>query len=109
MTDRKLITRASLLYEFKLGTSASCWHLAQVLYTRPHVAKMTLAKVAELNLEIMLHPPYSPDLSPTDFHLFLSLVDHIKNRTFNIEDDLKTELHNFFQSRTKDFYKHGIF
>ena len=56
----------------------------------------------------MLHPPYSPDLSPTDFRLFLSLDNHMKNRTFTIEDDLKTEVHNFFQSRTKDFYKNGI-
>ena len=108
MTDRKLIIRASLMYEFKLGTSASSWHLAQVLYARPHVAKMTLAKIAELNWEIMLHPSYSPDLSPTDFHLFLSLDNHMKNRTFNIEDDLTTEVHSFFQSKTKDFYKNGI-
>ena len=69
---------------------------------------MTLAKIAELYWEIMLHPPYSPDLSPTHFHLFLSLDNHMKNMTFNIEDDLKTEVHNFFQSRTKDFYKKGI-
>ena len=108
MTDRKLIIRASLLYEFKLGTSASSWHLAQVLYARPDIAKMTLAKIAELNWEIMLHPLYLPDLSPTDFHLFLSLDNHMKNRTFNIEDDLKTEVHKFSQSRAKDFYKNGI-
>ena len=76
---------------------------------RPHVAKMALAKITELNWEITLHPPYSPDLSPTDFHLFLSLDNHMKNRRFNIEDDLKTEVHNFFlQSKTKDFYKNGI-
>ena len=56
----------------------------------------------------MLHPPYSPDLSPTDFHLFLSLDNHMKNRTFNIENDLKMEVHNFFQSKTKGFYKNGI-
>ena len=95
--------------EKKLMIRASSWHLAQVLYARLHVAKMTLAKIAELNWEIMLYPPYSPDLSLTDFHLFLSLDNHMKNRTFNIEDDLKTETHNFFQSRTKDFYKKFLF
>ena len=45
---------------------------------------------------------------PNRFHLFLSLDSHMKNRTFNIEDHLKTEVHNFFQSKTKDFYKNGI-
>ena len=84
----------------------------QVLFlqdnARPHVAKMTLAKIAQLNWEIMLHPPYSQGLYPTDFHLFLSLENRMKNRTFNIKDDLKTEVQNFFKSRTKDFYKNGI-
>ena len=82
--------------------------MSQVLYARPYVAKITLAKIAELNWEIMLHSPYSPDLSPTDFHLFLSLDNHMKNRIFKIEDHLKTEVHNFFQSRTKYFDKNGI-
>ena len=69
---------------------------------------MIPVNIAELNGEIMFHSLYSPDLSPTDFHLFLSLDNHMKNKTFNIEDDLKTGVHNFFQSRTKDFYKNGI-
>ena len=32
----------------------------------------------------------------------------MKNRTFNIENDLKMEVHNFFQSKTNGFYKNGI-
>ena len=52
MTDRKLIIRACLLYEFKL--------LLLQNNARPHVAKITLAKIAELKWEIMLHSPYSP-------------------------------------------------
>ena len=84
----------------------------QVLFlqdnTQPHVAKMTLSKIAELKWEIMLYPPYLPDLYPTDFYLFLSLDNHMKNRTFNIEDDLKTEVHNFFQSKTKTFTKMAL-
>ena len=75
---------------------------------RPHVAKMTLHKIAELQWEIMSHPPYSPDLSPTDFHLFLSLDNHMKNREFINEGDIKNEVNKFFLSKTKDFYKNGI-
>ena len=33
---------------------------------RPHTAE-TLRK---LKFKVMAHPPYSPDLSPTDYHLF---------------------------------------
>ena len=52
MTDKKLIIRACLLYEFKL--------LFLQDNARPHVAKITLVKIAELKWEIMLHPPYLP-------------------------------------------------
>ena len=52
MTDRKLIIRACLLYKFKL--------LFLQDNARPHVAKITLTKIAELKWEIMLHPSYSP-------------------------------------------------
>jgi transposase len=40
---------------------------------RPHTANMTKAAIQELDLEILPHPPYSPDLSPSDYHPFLSL------------------------------------
>jgi len=37
---------------------------------RPHVAQHTLEKLNELKIETVPHPPYSPDLSPTDYHFF---------------------------------------
>lgn len=33
---------------------------------RPHTAKITTQKLHQLGYEIFPHPPYSPDLSPTD-------------------------------------------
>ena len=75
---------------------------------RSHVAKIILAKTAELKWEIMLHPLYSQDLSPTDFQLFLSLDNHMKNRTFGIEEDLEMKVQNFFKHKTKDYYKNDI-
>jgi len=37
---------------------------------RPHTARLTLETVEQLGLEVLLHPPYSPDLAPSDYHLF---------------------------------------
>ncbi|EZA49066.1 Histone-lysine N-methyltransferase SETMAR [Ooceraea biroi] len=45
---------------------------------RPHVAKQTVKKLADYKCEILLHPPYSPDLSPTDYHLFKHLDTFVK-------------------------------
>ena len=40
---------------------------------RPHVAQQTQAKINELSWEQVTHTPYSPDLVPSDYHLFRSL------------------------------------
>ncbi|GFW99112.1 histone-lysine N-methyltransferase SETMAR [Trichonephila clavipes] len=40
---------------------------------RPHTSVVTRQKLWELGWEVLRHPPYSPDLAPSDYHLFLSL------------------------------------
>ncbi|KAG5339692.1 SETMR methyltransferase, partial [Acromyrmex heyeri] len=40
---------------------------------RLYSSKMTLDQLKQLKWEILLHPPYSPDIAPSDFYLFRSL------------------------------------
>ena len=63
----------------------------------------------ELEWEIMSHPSYSSDLSPTEFHLFPSLDNYTRNRQFDNEIDLEKEASRFPRDRTKDIYKNGIY
>jgi histone-lysine N-methyltransferase SETMAR len=49
---------------------------------RPHVSEKTQQKIKKLNWEILDHPPYSPDLAPSDYHLFRSLQNHLNNKKF---------------------------
>jgi histone-lysine N-methyltransferase SETMAR len=39
---------------------------------RPHAAARTQAMLKEFGWEVFEHPAYSPDLAPSDFHLFPS-------------------------------------
>ena len=41
--------------------------------TQPHIAQRRLQKANELGYEVLPHPPYSPDLSPTNYHFFKHL------------------------------------
>ncbi|KAG5309538.1 SETMR methyltransferase, partial [Acromyrmex insinuator] len=37
---------------------------------RPHVAASTTALLNQFSWDVLTHPPYSPDLAPSDYHLF---------------------------------------
>ena len=37
---------------------------------RPHVSQITVRKLNELSVEVLPHPPYSPEMSLTGYHLF---------------------------------------
>ena len=41
--------------------------------TQPHIAQGRLQMANELGYEVLPHPPYSPDLSPTNYHSFKHL------------------------------------
>jgi transposase len=43
----------------------------------PHSANQTTATLRSLKWEVLQHPPYSPNLAPSDFHLFGPLKQHL--------------------------------
>ncbi|XP_066113850.1 ubiquitin-conjugating enzyme E2 N isoform X1 [Saccopteryx bilineata] len=75
---------------------------------RPHVAQVVKAALQELEWEVLQHPPYSPDLTPTDYHLFRSLSNHMKGVTFDNKEVLKNWPNNFFDTRPGNFWRNGI-
>ena len=56
----------------------------------------------------MPHPPYSPDLAPSDCHVFHSLQNHLHEKTFDSNETVKNELIQFFASKKQTFYERGI-
>ena len=61
-----------------------------------------------LGWEVMLHPPYSPDLAPSDYYLFRSLQNSLNGKTFNDNEAVKSHLVQFFADKDQKFYEHGI-
>ena len=49
---------------------------------RPHIATHTAETLRKLKFEIMTHPPYSPDLALSDYHLFGPLKEALSGRRF---------------------------
>ena len=75
---------------------------------RPHVAQLTQQKIEQLGWEVLPHPPWSPDLAPSDYHLFLSLNNYLCNKHYEDFDELKSDLTAFFESKPGSFYRRGI-
>ncbi len=74
----------------------------------PYVARVTRTKLNNLAIEVLPHPPYSPDFSPTDFHFFKHLDNFTKNRNSNNHAAVEEAFKEFIQSRDADFYRKGI-
>ena len=56
----------------------------------------------------MEHPPYSPDMAPSDFHLFLSMQNHLNDKQFVNMLEAENFARDFFQSKDAAFYRCGI-
>ncbi|KAF2368840.1 hypothetical protein FHG87_000395 [Trinorchestia longiramus] len=76
--------------------------------TCPHAARMTLQKLTDLGYETLLHPPYSPDLSLTDYHFFKHLDNIFEQKTFRTKEEVESALMDFLASKSQKFYRHGI-
>jgi len=51
---------------------------------RPHVAARTMDTIQKLKWKVLPHPPYTPDLAPSDYHLFGPLKEHLGGKVFTI-------------------------
>ena len=55
-----------------------------------------------------MHPPYSPDLAPSNYHLFLSMTIYLAGEQLASREACQNRLSQFFVNRDKGFYEIGI-
>jgi histone-lysine N-methyltransferase SETMAR len=55
---------------------------------RPRTAKMVSDFCEENEITVAPHPPYSPDLAPSDFYRFGFLKDRLKGSVYDEPDEL---------------------
>ncbi|XP_035212343.1 histone-lysine N-methyltransferase SETMAR-like [Stegodyphus dumicola] len=74
----------------------------------PHSARVTQRLLQQFQSDIFEHPPYSPDLTPSDFHLFPELKQWLGGKSFQNDVELKETVTTHFQSLAGTFYEEGI-
>ncbi|GFT79737.1 histone-lysine N-methyltransferase SETMAR [Trichonephila clavipes] len=75
---------------------------------RPHASLVSHHKLLQLEWDTMPHPPYSPDLAPSDYYLFRSLQHFFDDKTFTSNEVVKNHVDQFFASKDQKFYERGI-
>ncbi|UYV80174.1 PPP6R2 [Cordylochernes scorpioides] len=66
---------------------------------RPHTARQTTALIEEFEWELVSHPPYSPDVAPSDFHFFPELKKNLGGTQFQDDDELEEAVLGFYVAR----------
>jgi hypothetical protein len=54
------------------------------------------------------HPPYSPDLAPSDFHVFLHLKTFLGGQLFHDDSEVKEAVNTLFALQAASFNDAGI-
>lgn len=75
----------------------------------PHSALITRTKLTELGFSVLPHPPYSPDLAPSDFYLFSPLKSHLRGKNFNTADEASIAIQEWADSKPAAFFLEGIY
>ncbi|KAG5318216.1 MOS1T transposase, partial [Pseudoatta argentina] len=75
---------------------------------RPHVAKPVKTYLETLKWEVLPHPPYSPDIAPSDFHLFRSMAHGLADRRFHSYEEAQKWIDSWIASKDMSFFRRGI-
>ena len=62
---------------------------------KPHTSLVIRQETLELVWDVLSSPKYSPDLAPSDYHLFRSVQNSLNGKIFNDADDVKSHLIRF--------------
>jgi len=75
---------------------------------RPHVATPVKIYLETLKWEVLPHPSYSPDIAPSDYHLFRSMTHGLSEQHFTSYEDTKNCIHDWIASKDEAFFRCGI-
>lgn len=95
---------------------------AEIVKKRPHLQKkkilfhqakssisaIALSKIYELRFKLLNHPPYSPDLAPSNFFLFPKLKVALGGQRFSSKEEAITFVNNYFAEKDAKYYLDGL-
>ena len=75
---------------------------------RQHMAARTMDTSQKLKWNVLPHPPYSPDLAPSDYHIFGPLEEHLGRKSFHNNEEVTQDVQEWLHWQPEDFFLSGI-
>jgi len=73
-----------------------------------HRAIATQKKLANMGFQCLDHPHYSPDLAPSDYHLFPGLKKQLKGRHFSSDAEVIDAAETSLDGQPSEFFLSGL-
>ena len=67
-----------------------------------------MVKLNELSFELLPHPPYSPDQTPSDHWLIADLKKILQRKRFGSIEEVIAKTEVYFEGKDESFQKKGI-
>lgn len=75
---------------------------------RPHTSYETQTAIRGLGFEVMPHPAYSPDLAPSDYHLFAKMKEPLRGKRYNNICGIASAISQWVKVTPEHFFAEGI-
>jgi len=72
--------------------------------TPAHRALVTQKKLPYLRFQCLDHPPHSPNLTPSDYHLFPGLKKKLKGRHFSSDAEIIAAAETWLDGQASQFF-----
>jgi len=73
-----------------------------------HQTLATQKKLDYLGFQCLDHPPFSPDLVPSDYHLFPGLKKQLKGRHFSSDEEVIVVAETWMVEQLSEFFFEGL-
>jgi histone-lysine N-methyltransferase SETMAR len=73
-----------------------------------HTSHVAMADINECDFQLLCHPPYSPDLAPSDFNLFILLKDSLRGYVIQSNEVVIQAINEWIEEQEQRFFLEGV-
>ena len=73
-----------------------------------HKSNIVQATIRQAGFAELNYPAYSPDIAPTDYHMFSHLKKFLRGKSFGFDDEVIATVETYLRDLDSGFFSTGI-